>query len=83
MMLFSDVTDALVCVQVPTASTYSEGNTALNKCLWHSSGHHIAVGDDAGRIFIYDVNEVISRPHILLWRIVISSSRKLLADEQT
>ena len=48
----------VVGCQVPTASTYSESGAALNKCLWHSSGHHIAAGDDAGRIFVYDVNEV-------------------------
>ena len=42
--------------QVPTATTYSD--TALNKCLWHSSGHHIAAGDDTGKIHVYDVNEV-------------------------
>lgn len=44
--------------EVPTASTRVGGNMALNKCLWHSSGHHIAVGDDMGTIHIYDVAEV-------------------------
>ena len=45
-------------VEVPTASTVSEGGSALNKCLWHANGHSIAVGDDGGRISVYDVHEV-------------------------
>ena len=45
-------------VEVPTANTVVEGNTALNKCLWHSSGHSIAVGEDTGRISVFDLHEV-------------------------
>ena len=43
--------------QVPTATTYVE-NAALNKCLWHQTGHHIAVGDDLGKVHLYDIGEV-------------------------
>lgn len=46
-------------LQVPTATTYVEGNTALNKCLWHQSGHSIAAADDIGRIHLYDLGEVL------------------------
>ena len=31
---------------------------ALNHCRWHQSGLNIAVGEDVGRINIYDVAEV-------------------------
>lgn len=44
--------------QVPTASVVAEGGVALNHCRWHSSGSNIAVGDDVGKIHIYDVAEV-------------------------
>lgn len=46
-------------LQVPTASVVAEGGVALNHCRWHGSGSSIAVGDDVGRIHIYDVAEVL------------------------
>ena len=45
-------------LQVPTASTHSESMTSLNRLRWTHSGHQIAVGDDDGHVFIYDVGEV-------------------------
>ncbi|XP_064643513.1 cytoplasmic dynein 1 intermediate chain 2-like isoform X9 [Lineus longissimus] len=53
--------------EVPTTSTYVEGNTALNRCRWHQSGHQIAVGDDMGKIHIYDLNEHIASPKVDEW----------------
>ncbi len=46
--------------EVPKARVQMEGSApvALNKVRWHSSGLHIAAGDDLGRIHIYDLNEV-------------------------
>ncbi|CAI9724741.1 cytoplasmic dynein 1 intermediate chain 2 isoform X31 [Octopus vulgaris] len=44
--------------EVPTATAVSDNNVALNRCRWHQSGHHIAAGDDNGRINVYDVGEV-------------------------
>lgn len=32
--------------------------TSLNRLRWTHSGHQIAVGDDDGHVFIYDVGEV-------------------------
>lgn len=40
------------------ASVVVGANAALNKCRWHQTGSHIAVGDDMGRIYLYDVAEV-------------------------
>lgn len=54
-------------LQVPTASVVAEGGVALNHCRWHGSGSSIAVGDDVGRIHIYDVAEV--RQMLFLWYI--------------
>ncbi|XP_074653456.1 cytoplasmic dynein 1 intermediate chain 1-like isoform X2 [Tubulanus polymorphus] len=47
--------------EVPTASTRIDGSAA-NRCRWHQSGHSLAVGDDTGRIHIYDVAEHIANP---------------------
>ena len=43
--------------EVPVASLLVEGAPALNKLRWTPSGHQLAVGDDQGKIGIYDVNE--------------------------
>ncbi|XP_014771176.1 cytoplasmic dynein 1 intermediate chain 2 isoform X30 [Octopus bimaculoides] len=48
--------------EVPTATAVSDNNVALNRCRWHQSGHHIAAGDDNGRINVYDVGEHIANP---------------------
>jgi hypothetical protein len=43
--------------EVPTASLLVDGAPALNKIRWHQSGHQLAVGDDQGKISLFDVNE--------------------------
>ena len=43
--------------EVPAASLLVDGAPALNKIRWHQSGHQLAVGDDQGKISLYDVNE--------------------------
>ena len=56
-------------LQVPTASTHSESMTSLNRLRWTHSGHQIAVGDDDGHVFIYDVGEVreLKRKMLRYW----------------
>lgn len=44
--------------EVPTASINVEGNPALNKLSWTPSGLHVTVGDNQGKIWVYDVAEV-------------------------
>ena len=36
------------------------GNPALNRVSWTPSGLHVTVGDDTGKIWVYDVAEVRS-----------------------
>ena len=43
--------------EVPAASLLVDGAPALNKIRWHHSGHQLAIGDDQGKISLYDVNE--------------------------
>ena len=35
-----------------------DGNPALNRVIWTPSGHQVAVGDDLGKVYVYDVGEV-------------------------
>lgn len=43
--------------EVPTASLVVDGAPALNKVRWSPSGHSLVVGDDQGKISLYEVNE--------------------------
>lgn len=44
--------------EVPTASVVVDGSPALNRVSWTPSGLHVTVGDDTGKIWVYDVAEV-------------------------
>ncbi|RNA37259.1 cytoplasmic dynein 1 intermediate chain 2-like isoform X9 [Brachionus plicatilis] len=48
--------------EVPTASMMVDGAPALNKMRWTQNGHQLAVGDDQGKISLFDVNEIYSNP---------------------
>ena len=51
--------------EVPIVSATVEGNPALNRVLWTPSGLHVTVGDDSGKIWVYDVGEVSKTPSSL------------------
>lgn len=53
--------------EVPTASVQVEGAPALNRVSWTPSGLHVTVGDDAGRIYVYDVAEALAQPKLDEW----------------
>lgn len=53
--------------EVPTASVVVDGAPALNKVRWNQNGHQIAVGDDQGKITLYDVNENYANPRSDDW----------------
>jgi len=44
--------------EAPIASVVVDGAPALNKVSWTQSGLHVTVGDDHGKIWVYDVGEV-------------------------
>lgn len=44
--------------EVPAANVMVEGNPALNRVSWTPSGLHVTVGDNLGKIWVYDVAEV-------------------------
>lgn len=48
--------------EVPTASVIVDGAPALNRISWMPNGQHVTVGDDSGRLYIYDVAEHLAQP---------------------
>lgn len=53
--------------ELPTISIAVDGNPALNRVIWTPSGHQVAVGDDMGKIWIYDVGEQLATPKVDEW----------------
>ncbi|XP_057339031.1 cytoplasmic dynein 1 intermediate chain-like isoform X25 [Microplitis mediator] len=48
--------------EVPAASVVVDGCPALNRVSWTPSGLHVTVGDDSGKIWVYDVAENLAHP---------------------
>merc|ERR1719229_1416549 len=65
--------------EVPKARVQMEGSApvALNKVRWHSTGMHIAAGDDLGRIHIYDLNEHFAQPSPSEWSMLAQTIQEL------
>ncbi|GLG92758.1 Cytoplasmic dynein 1 intermediate chain [Gryllus bimaculatus] len=53
--------------EVPTASITVNGCPALNRVSWTPSGLHVTVGDDTGKIWVYDVGEQLAQPRHDEW----------------
>ncbi|XP_027196820.1 cytoplasmic dynein 1 intermediate chain 2-like isoform X2 [Dermatophagoides pteronyssinus] len=53
--------------ELPTLSTIVEGNPALNRLIWSPNGQQIVVGDDNGKIWVYDVSEQLAFPKSDEW----------------
>uniref|UniRef100_A0AAG5DYV0 Cytoplasmic dynein intermediate chain n=1 Tax=Anopheles atroparvus TaxID=41427 RepID=A0AAG5DYV0_ANOAO len=53
--------------EVPTASIVVDGQPALNRVSWTPSGLHVTVGDEAGRIYVYDVADNLANPRMDEW----------------
>ncbi|XP_071552660.1 cytoplasmic dynein 1 intermediate chain-like isoform X43 [Panulirus ornatus] len=63
--------------EVPTASTVVEGSPALNRVSWTNSGQQITVGDDMGKIWIYDVGEQLAIPRADDWARLVHTMGEL------
>ncbi|XP_065217505.1 cytoplasmic dynein 1 intermediate chain isoform X2 [Planococcus citri] len=57
-----DVWDLNTDTEIPIVSTQIDGNAAINQVSWTPSGTHITVGDEGGKIWLYDVGEQIAHP---------------------
>lgn len=55
----TEVSTASVCVEGPPA--------AFNRVSWTQSGLHVTAGDDAGKIWVYDVGESLALPGADEW----------------
>ncbi|XP_070506193.1 cytoplasmic dynein 1 intermediate chain isoform X5 [Chironomus tepperi] len=54
--------------EVPTCSVVVEGAPALNRVSWTPSGLHVTIGDESGKIYVYDVADSIGVPKIDEWQ---------------
>lgn len=54
--------------EVPTCSVVVEGATALNRVSWTPSGLHVTIGDESGRIYVYDVADNVGIPRMDEWQ---------------
>lgn len=52
---------------MPTASVFVEGAPALNRVSWTPSGLHVTIGDEQGKIYVYDVAEHLANPKVDEW----------------
>ncbi|XP_011049174.1 PREDICTED: cytoplasmic dynein 1 intermediate chain-like isoform X1 [Acromyrmex echinatior] len=71
--------------EVPTASVIVDGCPALNRVSWTPSGLHVTVGDDTGKIWVYDVAEHLAHPRIDEWNKFLYTQQDLKnnkADEE-
>ncbi|XP_014470561.1 PREDICTED: cytoplasmic dynein 1 intermediate chain isoform X22 [Dinoponera quadriceps] len=71
--------------EVPTASVVVDGCPALNRVSWTPSGLHVTVGDDTGKIWVYDVAEHLAHPRIDEWNKFLYTQQDLKnnkADEE-
>ncbi|XP_044727285.1 cytoplasmic dynein 1 intermediate chain isoform X2 [Chrysoperla carnea] len=71
--------------EVPSASVVVEGCSALNRVSWTPSGLHVTVGDDMGKIWVYDVAEHFAHPRHDEWNKFMYTTQELRnsqADEE-
>lgn len=54
--------------EVPTCSVIVEGAPALNRVSWTQSGLHVTIGDESGKIYVYDVADSIGIPKMDEWQ---------------
>ncbi|XP_021940522.1 cytoplasmic dynein 1 intermediate chain-like isoform X8 [Zootermopsis nevadensis] len=80
-----DLWDLNQDTEVPTATALVEGSPALNRVSWTPSGLHVTVGDDMGKIWVYDVGEQLSQPRLDDWSKFVYTLQELKnnkADEE-
>uniref|UniRef100_A0A914UR22 Cytoplasmic dynein 1 intermediate chain 2 n=1 Tax=Plectus sambesii TaxID=2011161 RepID=A0A914UR22_9BILA len=51
----------------PAASLVVEGSPALNKVMWMANGQQLVVGDNSGKVWLYDVHESLANPRQDEW----------------
>ncbi|XP_041970299.1 cytoplasmic dynein 1 intermediate chain isoform X8 [Aricia agestis] len=72
--------------EVPVASVQAEGGVAFNRVSWSPSGNLLTAGDDAGKIWVYELAEHVSQPRHDEWSKLVYTLQELKhnqADEDT
>ncbi|CAG5052568.1 unnamed protein product [Parnassius apollo] len=70
--------------EVPVASVQAGG--ALNRVAWSASGAHLVAGDDAGKIYLYELAEHVAQPRHDEWTKFVYTLQELRnnqADDDT
>jgi dynein intermediate chain, cytosolic len=67
--------------EVPTASVVVEGAPALNRVSWTPSGYHVTVGDESGKIYVYDVADNLANPRMDEWSRFSSTLHELRMNQ--
>jgi len=68
--------------EVPVASVTLDGAPALNKVSWTANGAQVAVGDDTGRLSLFDVAEHLHAPRPSDWSRLMHALTELRSDAQ-
>nr|CAG4643115.1 EOG090X03UT [Ilyocryptus agilis] len=63
--------------EVPVTSVIVEGNPALNRVKWTQSGLNLTVGDDNGKIWVYELGEQLAVPKADEWSRLVHTLQEL------
>ncbi|KAL0882067.1 hypothetical protein ABMA27_000644 [Loxostege sticticalis] len=72
--------------EVPVASIQAEGGVAFNRVSWTPAGTHVTAGDDAGKIWVYELAEHVAQPRHDEWTKFVYTLQELRnnqADEES
>jgi len=67
--------------EVATASVVLDGCPAINKVAWASSGAQLAVGDDGGKVHLFDVADHLSAPRPDDWNRLVHTLAEMRTDQ--
>nr|CAG4644687.1 EOG090X03UT [Leptodora kindtii] len=67
--------------EVPVASVTVEGNPALNRVKWTQSGMNVTVGDDNGKIWLFELGEHLAMPRADEWTRLVYTLQELRQNQ--
>jgi len=67
--------------EVPVTSIMVDGNPALNRVKWMQSGMNLTVGDDNGKIWVYEVGEQLAVPRADEWTRLVHTLQELRQNQ--
>lgn len=63
--------------EVPVTSIMVDGNPALNRVKWTPSGMNVTIGDDNGKIWLYELGEQLAVPRADEWTRLVHTLQEL------